>query len=114
MGPDMTSDTTPDDVILDTLADLADQESRKGNKDLVWTLESVITAFYLDTGIDPEAIRQKILDRRRKRIAKEHEALLSIDQSSSGEKPSMQTRRAVLVVDNRIPTREITANGGKP
>ena len=100
----MTSDTTPDDVILDTLADLADRESIEGNEGLVWSLESVITAFYIDTGMEPEVIRQKILDRRRKRIAKEHEALLSIDQNDFIEKLSNNTRRPLLFVDNKNTT----------
>ena len=95
---------TLNDVILDTLAELADREISEGDEKAVWGLEAVIMAYCLDTEMDAEDVRKIILDRRRKRKAKEHEAQLSIDQNDSVERLSNNTRRPPLVVDNKNAT----------
>jgi hypothetical protein len=92
---------TLNDAILDTLAELADRTTSEGDEKAVWGLEAVIMAYCLDTEMDAEDVRQIILDRRRKRIEKEHEALLSLDQNNSVEKLSNNTRRSLLLVDNK-------------
>ena len=106
----MTEMMTPDEIIIDTLSDLADIEGREGDYKAVWGLEAVIMAYCMDTGMDADDVRQKILERRRNRVAKEREARLSIDQNSEADN-SWNTPRALLVVDNGIATsRDSTAN----
>ena len=90
---------TLNDVILDTLAELAASEISEGDEKAIWGLEAVIMAYCLDTEMDVEDV-----NRWRKRIAKEHEALLSIDQNDFVEKLSNNSRRPLLFVDNKSAT----------